>query len=60
MLAADNKDIIILGNLNLSLNKTKDLQEYISDPHWRSRLPMKMGEAIEGLNEEHKTIIDPM
>jgi exonuclease III len=37
MLAAENKDIIILGDLNLSLNKTKELQGYITDPHWRSR-----------------------
>ena len=30
-------DIIILGDLNISLEKNKDLRGYTTDPHWRSR-----------------------
>ena len=37
MLDIGNKDVTILGDLNLSLNKTKDLEGNITDPHWRSR-----------------------
>ena len=37
ILEAENNDIIILGDLNISLDKVKDLRGYTTDPHWRSR-----------------------
>ena len=37
ILEAENNDIIVLGDLNISHDKVKDLRGYTTDPHWRSR-----------------------
>ena len=37
ILEAENDDIIILGDINIFLNKDKDLHGYTTDPHPRSR-----------------------